>query len=164
MTSLKNTIYLALFFAIAMSIFNTVYFDIRYALLSFPISFLVFGLPIFLFSRSKAVNIEPAIDTAGQAIIYSSPANHYSNGIGIGGKLYLMADKIQFQSYQVPILRHGHVLMIDQISTVKSYKILGVVPTALLITTLNGDRQKFVVTDIRYWKQEIERLLKQQGV
>jgi len=164
MTSFKNMIYLALFFAIAMSFFNAVFFDIRYALLSFPISLLVFGLPIFLFSRPKKNSITQEIDTIGQKIIYSGPATHYVNSIGIGGTLYLTTDKIEFLSHVLPVQDHRQVLMINQISTVKSCKILGVVPNALLITTNSGELEKFAVSNNRYWKEEIEALLNQVDI
>jgi len=164
MTSFKNMIYLALFFAIAMSFFNAVYFDIRYALLSFPLSFLVFGLPIYLFSRPKKTSIAQEINVIGQTIIYSGPATHYVNSIGIGGTLYLTPDRIEFLSHVLPFQDHRQVLMINQISTVKSCKILGVVPNALLITTSSGELEKFAVNNNRYWKEEIEALLKQLDI
>lgn len=160
MTSFKNTIYVALFFAITMGIFNAIYFDIQYALLSFPISFLVFGIPIYFFSRQKSAVIPAEIDTEGQEILYSSPANHFYNGEGVGGKLYLMDDKIQFQSY-LNIQSYGHVLRMDQISSVKSHKMLGVFSKGLSITTINGETQKYVVNNRKLWKVEIERLINQ---
>ncbi|MET3114804.1 hypothetical protein AAKU52_002543 [Pedobacter sp. CG_S7] len=162
MTRFKNTIYVALFFAISMSIFNAVYFDIKYALLSFPISLLVFGFPIYYFTKSTVFTRHAEIDTAGKAILYAGPANHFLNGLSIGGKLYLLDDKIQFQSHQFNIQNDSHVLKLDQIGSVKSYKSLGIIPNGLSITTINGETQQYVVNNIRYWKNEIERLSQQK--
>ena len=164
MTSFKNTIYLALCFAITMSFFNAVFFDIPYAILSFPLSFLVFGLPVYIFSRPKTSSVAPEIDITGQTIIFSGPATHYLNSIGISGTLYLTTDKIEFLSHVLPGQNHRHVLMINQISTVKSCKLLGVLHHALLITTSNGELEKFAVSNNRHWKEEIESLLKQLDI
>jgi hypothetical protein len=93
-----------------------------------------------------------------KSIIHSGRANHFIKGEAVGGKLYLQTDKLQFQSHRFNIQNHGLMIEIEQIKEVSFYNTLGFVPNGLAITTLGGQKEKFVVSDRRLWKEEIEKL------
>lgn len=95
----------------------------------------------------------------GLSIIRSGGANHFLNGEAVGGKLYLLADKIQFKSHGFNIQNHGQIINIEENKEVKYRNILGLFPTGLAITTYDGKTERYVVGERRLWKEAIDRLI-----
>ncbi|MDZ4745082.1 MAG: hypothetical protein SGJ05_03660 [bacterium] len=93
------------------------------------------------------------------SIIRSGGANHFLNGEAVGGKLYLLADKLQFKSHGFNIQNHGQIINIEEIKEVKYRNILGLFPTRLAITTYDGKTETYVVGERRLWKEAIDRLI-----
>lgn len=108
---------------------------------------------------SKTVKKQTQIENLDdKPIVRSGRANHFINGEAVGGKLYLLTDKLQFQSHGFNIQNHGQIIDLEQIREVSFYNTLGLIPNGLAVTTLDGQTQKFVVNGRRLWKEEIEKL------
>jgi hypothetical protein len=159
MTEIRNSILAGLAFGLLFGLFLAVRFDTNYALIAGPISGLAFGTAIYFFVTSKTVKKQTQIENLdGKPIIRSGGANHFINGEAVGGKLYLLTDKLQFQSHGFNIQNHGQIIDIEQIKEVSFYNTLGLIPNGLAITTLGGQIEKFVVSGRQIWKEEIEKL------
>ena len=160
MEKIRNSILAGLAFGILFGIFLAVLFGINYALIAGPISGFAFGITLYFFLASKTVNRQTQIQTAdGEKVIHSGGANHFINGEAVGGKLYLLSDKLQFQSHGFNVQNHGQTINLKQIKEVSFFNGYGVIPKGLAITTLNGQTEKFVVNGRKRWKEQIEKLL-----
>lgn len=156
---IKNSILAGLAFGTLFGIFLAVRFNLSYAIIAGPISGLVFGALLYFFMTSKTVKRQTKIENPdGKPILHSGGANHFINGEAVGGKLYLLADRLQFQSHGFNLQNHGQIIELKQIKEVSFCNTLGLVPNGLTITTLDGQTEKFVVNGRRYWKEEIEKL------
>lgn len=124
-----------------------------------PLAAITFGTAIYFFVNSKMVKRQTAIKpAAGETIIYQGGANHFKNGEAVGGRLYLLKNKLQFQSHAFNVQNHGLIIELDHITEIGLYNVSGFVPTGLAITVENGKQEKFVVNDRKSWKQHIEKL------
>ena len=161
MTEIRNSILSGLAFGLLFGVFLAFRYDINYALIAGPISGLVFGTVLYFFVTSKIVKRQTQIENFdNKQIVHSGGANHFINAEAVGGKLYLLTDKLQFQSHSFNIQNHGLTIEIEQIKEVSFYNTLGLVPNGLAITTLSGQKEKFVVSGRRLWKEKIEKLKK----
>ncbi|MBA3683449.1 MAG: hypothetical protein H0W73_20130 [Bacteroidetes bacterium] len=159
MTEIRNSILAGLAFGFLNALFFAVWFDAHYALIAGPISGLAFGMVLYFFLTSKTVKKQTQIENLdSKPIIRSGGANHFINGEAVGGKLYLLKDKLQFQSHGFNIQNHGQIIDHEQIKEVSFYNTLGIIPNGLTIITRSGQTEKFVVNGRRHWKEEIEKL------
>jgi hypothetical protein len=159
MIEIRNSILAGIAFGILMGLFFAFRFDIHYALTVGPISGLFFGTIIYFFVTSNTVKKQTQIENLeGKPIIRSGGANHFINGEAVGGKLYLLTDKLQFQSHSFNIQNHGQIIDLEQIREVSFFNTLGIIPNGLSVTTLGGKSEKFVVNGRQLWKEEIEKL------
>jgi hypothetical protein len=157
MTEIRNSVLAGIAFGILFGIFLAIRFDPFYALIVGPICGLAFGLAMYFFVTSKTVKKQTQIQTAdGEVIIHSGSANHFSNREAVGGKLYLLNDKLQFQSHGFNLQNHGLVIKLNQIQKIDFYNGLGLMPNGLVILTTEGGTEKFVVNNRRLWKSKIE--------
>ncbi len=155
----KNTILAGLSFGVLMGLFLALRIDTHYAIIAGSTSGLAFGALLYYFGKSKSVARHTQIHVNdGETVIYSGRANHFLNGEAVGGKLYLLANRLQFQSHGFNIQNHGLVVELSQIQEVGFYNVYGLVPNGLVITTSNGQTEKFVVNGRQQWKSEIEKL------
>jgi hypothetical protein len=164
MTTIKKSILAGLVFGLLFGIFQAIgfdkgiSFDFNRVLFTAPFSGLLFGLFIYLFSSSKVVKRQTQIENPNEEpIIWSGDANHFVNCEAVGGKLYLLTDKLQFQSHNFNIQNHGLTIEIEQIRDVSFYNTLGLVPNGLAITTSDGKKERFVVDNRKLWRTEIEK-------
>src|SRR5689334_5569223 len=119
MTEIRNSILAGIAFAVLFGIFLAIEFDPQYALIAGPICGLAFGTILYFFVTSKTVKKQTQIENHdGKPVIHSDAANHFVNGEAVGGKLYLLADKLQFQSHAFNIQNHGQIINIEQIKEV----------------------------------------------
>lgn len=159
MTEIRNSIFAGLAFGLLFGLFLAVLFDTSSAIIAGPISGLAFGIILYFFITSKTVKRQTQIENYnGKPVVHSGGANHFKNGEAVGGKLYLLPDKLQFQSHGFNIQNHGQVIDIEQISDVRFFNTLGLIPNGLSITTVSGQTEKFVVNNRRLWKEEIEKV------
>lgn len=159
MTEIRNSILAGIAFGILFGLFLAVRFDTSYALIAGPISGIAFGTALYFFVTSKTFKKQTQIENVdGKPIIRSGRANHFINGEAVGGKLYLLTDKLQFQSHSFNIQNHGQIIELQEIKEVSFYNTLGLIPNGLSITTLDGQTEKFVVNGRQLWKEKIEKL------
>lgn len=160
MLNIKNSILAGILFGLMMGVFFAIRFDIHNGLIAGPISGLAFGIILYFFVTSKTVEKQTQIENLdGKPIIHCEGANYFVNGEAIGGKLYLLTDKIQFQSHTLNIQNQGQIINIEQIKEVRFYNTFGLIPNGLAITTQSGRTEKFVVNNRRLLKEEIEKLI-----
>lgn len=159
--NLKNVSIAALSFTFLFGIIETFIVGIAYAVIAAPIAGLVFGLLMYLFVNSKKVKEQTALTKNDQdGIIYSGAANHFKNAEAVGGKLYLLSDRVEFKSHGFNIQNHAFSIYLTEIKELGFYKTMGIVPNGLKIILSNGEVEKFVVNNRATWKTEIEKLVK----
>ncbi|MCO6173952.1 GRAM domain-containing protein [Flavobacterium sp. NRK F10] len=159
MNEIRNSFLAGIAFGLLFGFFLAIRFEMKYALIAGPISGLAFGLILYLFASSKTVKKQTQIENIdGETVIRSGGANHFKNGEAVGGKLYLLKDKLQFQSHNFNVQNHRLSINLNQIKEVSFYNALGLIPNGLEIKTTDGQTEKFVVNGRRIWKEEIEKL------
>jgi hypothetical protein len=159
MAEIRNSILAGLAFGLLFGLYLAVRFDTKYALIGGLISGLIFGTSLYFFVTSKIVKRQTQIENLeNRPFIRSGGANHFINGEAVGGKLYLMSDKLQFQSHRFNIQNHGQIIAVEEIKEVSFYNTLGLIPNGLAVKLINGETEKFVVGSRQLWKEEIEKL------
>jgi hypothetical protein len=159
MTEIKNSILAGLAFALFFGLFLWFRYDTHTALVSGPISGIAFGTILYFFVTSKTVNRQTQIENVnGQKIIYSGKANHFLNGEAVGGKLYLLADRLEFKSHRFNAQNHAQKISLSEVQEVGFYNVLGVMPTGLSITMTDGKIEKYVIGNRRVWRDKIKEL------
>jgi phosphate/sulfate permease len=157
MTEIKKSILAGLGFGLLFGLFQAISYDINHALIVGPISGLFFGIAIYFFVTSKIVKRQTQIENSDdKPIVRSDGANHFVRGEAVGGKLYLLTDKLQFQSHNLNVQNHKLTIDIARIKDVDFYNTLGLIPNGLTITTSDGKKERFVVDNRKLWKEEIE--------
>lgn len=156
MTEIRNSILAGIAFGFLFGIYLAFRLGIYYALIYGPISGLLFGSALYFFVTSKMFEKRTQIQIAeGEKIIHSDRANHFVQGKAVGGKLYLLSDRIQFQSFQ----SHKQIISLKQIEKINFYNTLELIPNGLAVATLDGQTEKFAVNDRQNWKKQIEKLM-----
>jgi hypothetical protein len=159
MTVIRNSILAGLAFGFLFGIFFAFRFSVEQAITAAPISGIAFGLAIYLFVTSKTVKRQTQIkNLEGKTVIHSGGANHFLNGEAVGGKLYLLTDRLEFKSHNFNIQNHQFEIDLRQIKDIRFFNTLGLVPNGLEIHTIDGRIEKFVVGDRKLWKQEFEKI------
>ncbi|TCD11249.1 hypothetical protein EZ449_07100 [Pedobacter frigidisoli] len=157
---IKNSIFAAVFFAVFFGIFEAIIFGIGYAAISAPIAGIFFGLLMYFFVNSKRVKAQTALNNSNESdIIHSGGANHFKNAEALGGKLYLLPDRLEFKSHRFNIQNHAFSIGINEIKKIAFYKTLGIVPNGLEVVLKDGEVEKFVVNNRNLWKENIEKLI-----
>jgi hypothetical protein len=90
-----------------------------------------------------------------EPVIYNDGANHFLNGEGVGGKLYLMKDKLKFISHRFNLQNHQLLMDLHDIKQIGFWNIAGIIPTGIEIEMNNGKTEKFVVNKRQKWMEEI---------
>jgi hypothetical protein len=161
MREIKYSIFAGIGFGFLFGLFFTLLLNLTYAVVAGSIAGIFFGLGLFLFVRSKTVKRQTSIpDEQNKKIIYSAGANHFKNGEAVGGKLYLFPEKLKFTSHNFNIQYDELEIEIKQIACIKYVNTFGIVPNGLLIETVYGSRERFVVGGRSYWKKAIEEIKK----
>ncbi|MBC6112421.1 hypothetical protein ACFOG5_10045 [Pedobacter fastidiosus] len=154
----RNSVLAALFFAVFFGIFEALIFGIGYAIITAPIAGLLFGLAMYFFVNSKKINEQTNLSEAEQeSIIYSGAANHFKNTEAVGGKLYLLTDRIEFKSHQYNFQKHSFSIGLHEIQALNFYKTLGLIPNGLEVILKDGEVEKFVVNNRNTWRANIEK-------
>lgn len=157
MTEIKNSILAGIFFGVVMGLFFSILFGSDYGLISGIFSGILFGVGIYLFVNSKTVKSQTQIENIhGLTIIHSGGANHFINVEAVGGKLYLLTDKVLFKSHNFNAQNHSQTILLEQIKEIGFYNTLGLIPNGLSITTSDDKIEKYVVNNRRLWKEKIE--------
>jgi len=158
MTEFRNSVLAGLAFALLFGIFLAIRHDLQYAVIAGPVSGFAVGFIFYLFTKSKAVSQQTQIETKdGEEILHSGGANHFKKGEAVGGKLYLLSNRLQFQSHNFNLQNHGLEIGLGEIKQICFFNSLGLVPNGLEIQTYDGQKEKFVVNNRKFWKELIEK-------
>ena len=125
-------------------------------------------LSIFIFLVSSFIiyfKILSKIDFFGEfqkieknLVIYSGMANHFKNGIAVGGNLFLLNDKLIFQSNLINFTnRHELIIPLNQVENIDFTNTLGIVGNGMNVKINNGKLEQFVVNRREIWKEQIEK-------
>lgn len=151
---LGTSIFLALYF----------YYKENYTsnfILAIAVFMFIFMTLISYFKMFAHINSKEIIFQELKNVTYSGRANHYLNGITVGGNLYLVDNRIIFQTNILNFLqKHESIINLKDITSIEFEKTLGMINNGLLIRTENGLKEQFVVTNREKWKNEIEKELK----
>jgi hypothetical protein len=155
----KYAVISGLFFGALMACYFSFVEGVLPGLISGLLSGIAFGAIMYWFANSKMVKRQTHIDEedAG-SVLYAGAANHFLHGEGVGGKLYLLHNRLQFKSHRFNVQNHELQLDMDNIKNVSFYNTLGLIPNGLKIETTTGKTEKFVVNNRKQWKDEIIKM------
>lgn len=92
-----------------------------------------------------------------KAILYSSRANHYIGRLSVGGKLYLLNDKIIFQTNLINFTsKHEVCIYLNEITAIRFETTYGLFDMDFIIETVNGN-ERFMSKRREIWKERIEK-------
>jgi hypothetical protein len=106
-------------------------------------------------------------DFSDERLLMEGPANHFLHGEGVGGWLYLTTRRLLFRSHAVNLQPHETDLPLTDIAEASPVLSAGFIPNGLLVRTVSGRNERFVVEQRRRWSMEIanarERSAKPEG-
>ena len=120
------------------------------------LSGVAFGLAMacfFAIQRGRFALARPEL--TGEDVLHDGPANHFLNGEGVGGWLFLTKERVVFRSHQFNIQPHELSVPLTEITDVQDVRLAKVFPTGLRFVTRSGNEEWFVVEDNRRWRDEI---------
>lgn len=162
----KNKFITGLYFGIGMTVFfiiqnlltndhqttNLVIRAVASGLVAGAISGVIFGWLMGLFAKSKFVTQTTMIETdPDEYLLFETPANHFKGIEAAGGKLYLTNKRLIFKSHKFNFQNHQLSIGLTDINNVTRYKTLGMVNNGVVVTTVNGMKEKFVVEQVEEW-------------
>ncbi|MBD0403022.1 hypothetical protein [Flammeovirga sp. EKP202] len=160
MTRTKNAIISGIAFTVLYGGFMFYQYGTQHALISGPIAGVIFGLLMYFFVKSKTVNEQTKLEGIDEkAIIHSGDANHFKGVEAVGGRLYLLKEKLLFKSHHFNVQNHQTTVDFNQIQEVNYFNTLGFIPNGLSIKLHTGHIEKFVVNNRKTWKKELDNLL-----
>ena len=96
-----------------------------------------------------------------KSIIYSGLANHFKDNISVGGTLYLLENKIIFQTNAINFAkRYQKIIELNEIDETDFRKTMGLINNGLDIKTKDNVVEKFVVNKRETWKEQIEKTMR----
>lgn len=109
-----------------------------------------FGLIMGLFVRSKTVARQTAIELPdGEAVEFEGNANHFLNGEGRGGRLYLTNRNLIFQPHRFNLQSTRVVIPRADIAGAAKCRTWGIFPNGLLVTHRDHGMDRFVIAGDR---------------
>jgi hypothetical protein len=117
---------------------------------------LLFGLAMASFSvyqRRRFAAQRPAYTE--ELVLHEGPANHFLNGEGVGGWIYLTPRQVLFVSHKINLQPHELSIALSDISEALPVMTAKCIPNGLRIVTRSGRDERFVVEGRRKWCDEI---------
>lgn len=122
-----------------------------------------FGLAMYAIASSRKIKGQAGIALDGETLHHQGPANRFLNGEGVGGRLYLLDDRLMFKSHHFNIQNHQWELPLREIESLEFYNPLLMVPNGLAIRTTAGRRERFIVQGRKVWKSRIQERIDRLG-
>jgi hypothetical protein len=158
MIKIRYSILAGLLFAVIMFIYLAITAKMDIAIV---ISVFTFIISPFLFYFKMFSNVDFSSNfqkVDKKSIIYSGMSSHFKDGITVGGTLYLLSDRLIFQTNLINFIkRHEQTILLNQITKVDTVDTFGLVSNGLLIKNRNYENEQFVVTKREVWKEQIEK-------
>ena len=129
-----------------------------FGLLTAPALGLAFGLPMAGFmalQRRRFSQARPQFTE--EQLLHDGPANHFLNGEGVGGWLFLTRERLLFRSHPYNFQPHELSIPLEAIAEVHPVRTAKVFPNGLRMVTHSGREERFVVEARRTWCDEIVR-------
>ena len=139
----KTSLRAGLVFGVVFGIFLFFFTPPLFALIVAPICGAFFGIALYFFLSNKKVIQQTEFKNAyGETVLYSGLANHFVGWEAVGGKLYLLKDRLEFQSHSLNIQNHHLVIPLQEIKEILVYHSVGIIPNGLTIVTKEGKKEK----------------------
>ena len=152
--SILSGFLLALIMFIYLAFTSKIDIAIVISIFIFLISPILFYFKIF----SKVDFTEKFQKIDKRLVIHSGMSIHLKDGLTVGGTLYLLSDKLIFQTNMINFIkRHEKTILLDQIAEVDVKDAMGFIKNSLYITNRNHESDKFIVTKREVWKEKIEK-------
>jgi hypothetical protein len=152
----RTTLRTGIPFGIAMGVFCVLMAGWQRGLSLAVGSGLLFGITMAAFTgyqqRRFAVQ-RPAF--TNEQILHEGPANHFLNGEGVGGWIYLTSRRLLFRSHAINFQPHELSIELSDISKALPVLTAKIIPNGLRIVTRSGRDERFVVEERRRWCDEI---------
>jgi hypothetical protein len=156
----KTFLKLGVPFGIWMGIWFWFLHDWQRAIKSALVCGFLFGLFMALFieikSRKFTQNRPLSTD---EKLIKEGAANHFLNGVAVGGWIYLTDKRLYFKSHNLNFQNHELPIPLEQIVKAEKSNTFGIIPNKLLLTLRNGTTEKFVVSGVKQWVENLEKLI-----
>jgi hypothetical protein len=95
-----------------------------------------------------------------KSILYLGLTNHFKDNISVGGTLYLLENKIIFQTNAINFSqRHQTIIELNEINQTDFRKTLGFINNGLFIKTKKNEIEEFVVNKRVTRKEKIEKAM-----
>jgi hypothetical protein len=159
MTNIRNSILAGIGFGVLFGIFLAIRFNLNYALIAGPLSGLMFGTILYFFVNSNMIKRQTSIEIDEGKIIRSGGANHFLNKEAVGGKLYLLEDKIIFKSHNFNTQNHKEEYLLNNITKIEFCNTLGIIPNGMKILMNENQSEQFVLNNRKFWKKDIEDII-----
>jgi hypothetical protein len=127
-------------------------------LVSAPAFGLAFGLSMARFmaiQRRRFAQARPQFTE--EQLLHDGPANHFLNGEGVGGWLFLTRERLLFRSHPYNLQPHELSIPLEAIAEVQPVRTAMVLPNGLRLVTHSGREERFVVEARLKWCDEIVR-------
>ena len=124
-------------------------------------SFIFFISPfLFYFKMFSKVDFSTKFQKIDKSlVIYDGMASHFKDGITVGGTLFLMEDRLIFQTNSINFIkRHEQTIFLNKITEVELVKTMGLINNGLLIKNKDNQNEQFVVNKREIWKEQIESI------
>jgi GRAM domain len=147
-------------FAIAMTIVFAFSYDWMTGSISGILSGIFFGVAIAAFiayQEKKFTSDRPL--KPDEKLIKEGRANHFYNGEGVGGWIYLTDSRFFFKSHSSNIQNHALTIPLREIDFVEQSKTFGIIPNQLTLTLRDGQVEKFVVSGAKDWVATLKNLI-----
>jgi hypothetical protein len=155
---IRYSILAGLLFAVIMFIYLAITAKMDIAIFVSVFIFLISPF-LFYFKMFSKVDFSSNFQKVDKkSIIYSGMSSHFKDGITIGGTLYLLSDRLIFQTNIINFInRHEQTILLNQIIKVDTVDTFRLVSNGLLIKNRNYENEQFVVTKREVWKEQIEK-------
>jgi hypothetical protein len=133
-------------------------FGVSFGLVSSVASGAAFGLGMagfMAFFRRRVSCARPQF--TGEQLLHDGPANHFVNGEGVGGRLFLTKERVLFRSHGFNIQCHELSVPLAEITQAEPVRTARIFPNGLRLVTRTGKEERFVVREHRRWCDEIFR-------
>lgn len=158
MTNFKKSILAGLVFGLGIGLYLTIKENWVLALVVGLFSAVVFSIGSYMKLFSKMDNESSSFQKIDKnSIIYSGLANHYKDGISVGGKLYLSNNQLIFRSNIFSFIkRHESIIVLSEIVAVNFDDSFAPLRNGLSIVTSKRS-EKFIVYKREFWAEQIAK-------
>jgi hypothetical protein len=124
------------------------------------VSGIIFGLAASVFvayQEKKFTKDRPLMPE--ETLLKEGRANHFFNGEGVGGWIYLTNTRLYFKSHNSNIQNHDLSIPLLEIDYAEKANTFGFIPNQLRLTLRDGQVEKFVVSEAKDWVGSIKKLI-----